>query len=808
MDRQTPENRFWPAGLVKATVVVAVPRHAEKIPSYRRFSRAWIPLLSIILIILSASDGRAQRLTGHIIPATLPASERPVNSLLGAKVAIRGDWAFIGSLWGEAVYVFHFNGSWNYFQTLTGEGSKASPALFGTSIAVSDDTIPVVVVGAPSEDHLAVNDNRGAAYIFHYDSGVNRFIRVKRITAPDATNESRFGSSVAILGNHGVFAAAALGGPGGKGAVYSFIRSAGFTWTYVSQLAAPTGMSSYGGSLDAASTPDGHWLMVGAPATVNLPGAVEMVSLNPFNLAVLGRQPIGAPRAQAGDQFGFSVAIHYYGAVIGAPGSDVSLRAREGVAYVLTNSGGKWAIQQTLVTPVTPWSAGGKSGDGFGWSVDLEYGSWVLVGSPNFGRDGQFGAVLSFVYDHSEGAWVWGNTAVDYEYADNEFGTSVSTDGRQLIVGARFDDNDGQPSNGSARIFLQEWLVKVQLAGSGKGTVTSNPAGFDCSATFAACSQIFTTRSSVNLTATPAADSVFAGWSGDCTYGSSLYVDRPHSCTASFALKSQAGNARSDFNGDGKMDLLWQNVKDGYLATWTMNGPNLIASELLDPPYVSDANWKIVGTGDFNGDNKPDIVWQEQTEGWIGIWLMNGTSLLSSTTLSPSNRERVADINWKIVGLMDLNGDGKTDILWRERTQGWLAAWLCDGLSVTGSVGLNPERVPDVNWEIMANADMNGDGKADIIWQNKADGYLAVWYMNGLSIFDSVLMKPAYVTDTNWKIVAAGDLNGDGKADLIWQEQTEGWIGAWLMNGISLLSSQAISPERVADTNWKIVGPK
>ena len=275
-----------------------------------------------------------------------------------------------------------------------------------------------------------------------------------------------------------------------------------------------------------------------------------------------------------------------------------------------------------------------------------------------------------------------------------------------------------------------------------------------------------------------------------------------------WSLNINTGPVRLDMNGDNKMDLLWQNISDGYIASWLMNGPNLISSELLSPGRVADTNWRMVGSGDFNGDGKADIVWHEQTQGWVGIWLMNGLNLVSSTTLSPAFRERVSDTNWKIVGVLDLNQDGKPDILWRDQSAGWLVAWLCDGLIVTSSVALNPERVPDPNWQIRANGDFNGDGKQDIIWQNMADGYIAAWFMNGINLIDSVLLSPGYVSDTNWKIAGAGDFDGDGKPDLVWQEHTQGWIGVWLMNGITLSGSFAINPERVPDTNWKIVGPK
>ena len=62
---------------------------------------------------------------------------------------------------------------------------------------------------------------------------------------------------------------------------------------------------------------------------------------------------------------------------------------------------------------------------------------------------------------------------------------------------------------------------------------------------------------------------------------------------------------------------------------------------------MADTNWKIVGVTDYNADGKPDLVWQHQTAGWIGVWLMNGTTQTSNILANPST---VADTNWKIVG--------------------------------------------------------------------------------------------------------------------------------------------------------------
>ena len=59
-----------------------------------------------------------------------------------------------------------------------------------------------------------------------------------------------------------------------------------------------------------------------------------------------------------------------------------------------------------------------------------------------------------------------------------------------------------------------KYTLTVAKAGTGVGTVTSNPAGINCGAT---CSYGFAAGTSVALSAAPASGYVFAGWSGACT---------------------------------------------------------------------------------------------------------------------------------------------------------------------------------------------------------------------------------------------------------------------------------------------------
>ena len=62
-------------------------------------------------------------------------------------------------------------------------------------------------------------------------------------------------------------------------------------------------------------------------------------------------------------------------------------------------------------------------------------------------------------------------------------------------------------------------------------------------------------------------------------------------------------------------------------------------------------------------------------------------------------------------------------------------------------------RVPDVNWRIVGVADMNGDKNSDLVWQQTATGQLAVWFMHGVEMYTTAYLNPASVADTSWRVV-------------------------------------------------------
>jgi hypothetical protein len=256
-----------------------------------------------------------------------------------------------------------------------------------------------------------------------------------------------------------------------------------------------------------------------------------------------------------------------------------------------------------------------------------------------------------------------------------------------------------------------------------------------------------------------------------------------------------------DLNHDGRLDLLWQHQSDGRLATWTMDGSRQLTGTLLTPPAVEDTNWKIAGTGDLDGDGFADIVWQNVADGRVAAWLMEDLTLREGSLLSIP---QVTDLNWRIATVGDFNGDGRADLVWQNQGV-TLAVWIMDGLRVMFATHVIGCYSPA---PLVGNGDFDGDGNLDLVYQNFSTGAALVCYMNGLQPIDGNSIAPSSIEDTNWKIRAVGDMNGDGWPDLVWQHETTGALGIWFMNGVQTISGTLLSPPSVSDLGWRIVGPK
>jgi hypothetical protein len=96
---------------------------------------------------------------------------------------------------------------------------------------------------------------------------------------------------------------------------------------------------------------------------------------------------------------------------------------------------------------------------------------------------------------------------------------------------------------------------------------------------------------------------------------------------------------------------------------------------------------------------------------------------------SPAFTEPVAGMQG--VQHYDVNGDGKADILWRHES-GVVVAWFLSGTTLLSTSVLGG--VADVNWQIQGLGDVDGNGEADVLWHNLDTGAVAIWVMSGGAI--------------------------------------------------------------------------
>jgi hypothetical protein len=213
----------------------------------------------------------------------------------------------------------------------------------------------------------------------------------------------------------------------------------------------------------------------------------------------------------------------------------------------------------------------------------------------------------------------------------------------------------------------------------------------------------------------------------------------------------------------------------------------------LDPTKSQNSTQKKV-KNDLDGDGKSDLLWRSSALGWNFLWSMDGVKTKQAKPINV-----VQDEGWLMAGQGDYDADGHSDIFWRNTLTGMNFIYLMDGLTIKTRKVLN--FVDSPQWELRGSGDFNGDGKGDVLWRDVDRGRTHVYLMDGVSIGTNQPLL--LVTDLNYKIMAIGDINGDGTDDVIWRNQLTGVNYIWIMADGQIASRYVLN---TINGDWTIAG--
>jgi len=131
---------------------------------------------------------------------------------------------------------------------------------------------------------------------------------------------------------------------------------------------------------------------------------------------------------------------------------------------------------------------------------------------------------------------------------------------------------------------------------------------------------------------------------------------------------------------------------------------------------VAPAGFEIQGIGDFNGDGGSDIVWRNDAT--VVTWELENGEFAAEHT------QPDAPHTWQVAGTGDFDGDGDDDILWVHQ-EGAVTIWEMED----GNYETN-HNLPDaaITWEVAGTGDFDGDGDDDIVWRHQ-EGAVTIWEM-------------------------------------------------------------------------------
>ena len=253
-----------------------------------------------------------------------------------------------------------------------------------------------------------------------------------------------------------------------------------------------------------------------------------------------------------------------------------------------------------------------------------------------------------------------------------------------------------------------------------------------------------------------------------------------------------------DLNGDGRDDVLLRHT-DGRWFYYPMDGRNHITDQRGYADLTRNLDWQFAGMGDLNGDGKDDVLLRH-TDGRWDYYPMDGRNPIADERgLAGLTR----NLDWHVAGIGDLNGDGKDDVLLRNKNGRWYYYPMNGRRYITDARGY-ADLTRDLDWQVAGIGDLNGDGRDDVLLRH-TDGRWDYYPMDGRNPIADERGLAGLTRNLAWQVVGMGDLNGDGKDDVLLRHTDSRWY-YYPMDGRRYITDERGYAGLTRNLDWQVAG--